>query len=146
MDKKVVYNRVHRKENINKCLCKTNNMCTLIKMEYLVANALVELYENRNIDRVSLEDIRNYGIKVEEKLNKENKIKAVLLYSNNYTKEFLHDYSDWFEMVDGFIKIKTGVTIDDIRDHILSYISIDILLALIDENTLSVLDDLQMVG
>ena len=121
-------------------LCRTRNMCTFIKMEYLVANALVELYEKKQVDMISLEDIRKYGVKVEEVLNSKENSRAILLYSNNYTKEFLRDYSDWFEMVNDFIKIKSGITIDDIREHILSYIPVDILLALFSEESLMALN------
>ena len=91
-------------------LPETFSMCTFIKMEYLVANALVELYEKKGIDKISLDDIRNYGIKVEEEMNSQENTRAILLYSNVYTKEFLQDYSDWFELIDNYIKIKDGVT------------------------------------
>ncbi len=141
MPRNLLYNKhTSGKENISVCLCKTTNMCTFIKMEYLVANALVELYEKKQIDEISLEQIRNYGIKVEEELNSRNDTRAILLYSNNYTKEFLQDYSDLFELVGDSIKIKTGVTIKDIREHILSYISAEILFALLDQSVLSVID------
>ncbi len=116
------------------------NICTFIKMEYLVANALVELYEKKQVDSISLEDVRRYGVKVEEVLNEKENSRAILLYSNNYTKEFLQDYSDWFELVNDCVKIRHGVTIDDIRDHILSYISLDILIALLNENSLKVIN------
>lgn len=141
MKKKIVYNDYTiNREELSSCLCKTINMCTFIKMEYLVANALVELYEKKQIDKISLEDIRRYGIKVEEELNAKENSRAILLYSSNYTKEFLRDYSDWFEMENDCIKIKKGVTIDDIREHILSYISTFILIALLNENTLKVIN------
>lgn len=117
---------------------KTNFMCTFIKMEHLVANALVELYETKNTNRISLDKIREYGIKVEEELINKN-IQAILLYSSDYTKEFLHDYSEWFEKDSNFIKIKSGKSIDEIREHVLSYISIDLLLALLTKNALNVL-------
>lgn len=141
MEKKV-YNTHERKER-EKCtaykLYKTMGMCTFIKMEYLVANALVELHENKKIDRISLDDIQNYGIKVEKVLSKNMGIQAILLYSNEYTREFLHDYSDFFVYEDNYIKIKSGVSIDAIRDQILSYVSVDILLALLDESSLKVI-------
>ena len=120
-------------------LYKTNYMCTFIKMEYLVANALVELYEKNNIDRISLDEIREYGIKVEEELVN-NQVHAILLYSSDYTKEFLEDCSEWFEKDNNYIKIRNGKTIEQIREHFLSYISVDILLALLNENALSAIN------
>lgn len=141
MSNKKLYNSQNgEKEIISVHLCRTENMCTFIKMEYLVANALVELYEKKQIDKISLEQIRDYGIKVEEELNNKNDTRAILLFSNNYTREFLHDYSDLFELIDEDIKIRSGVTIDDIREHILSYISVDILIALLDQKALKVID------
>ena len=114
-------------------------MCTFIKMEYLVANALVELYERNNIDRISLGEIRAYGIKVEEELVN-NQVHAILLYSSDYTKEFLEDCSEWFEKDNNYIKIRNGKKIEEIREHFLSYISVDILLALLNENALSAIN------
>ncbi|MBO5970571.1 MAG: hypothetical protein J6S14_18970 [Clostridia bacterium] len=142
MQKKVynVYQENKRKGCTVSKLYKTKGMCTFIKMEYLVANALVELYENKKIDRISLDDVQNYGIKVEKILNKITGTQAILLYSNQYTREFLQDYSDYFVFEENYIKIKSGVSIDDIRNHILSYISVDILLALLDESTLKVIN------
>ena len=141
--RKKVYNS-YQDDGMEECtafkLYKTIGMCTFIKMEYLVANALVELYENKKIDKISLDDIRNYGIKVEKVLNKNKESQAILLYSNQYTREFLQDYSDFFVFDNDYIKIKSGVSIDDIREHILSYISVDILLALLDESTLEVIN------
>ena len=139
-----MYN-ISYKKGLEECtavipLYRTIGMCTFIKMEYLVANALVELYENKKIDKISLDDIRNYGIKVEKVLNKNKDAQAILLYSNQYTREFLRDYSDFFVFDNDYIKIKSGVSIDDIREHILSYISVDILLALLDESTLEVIN------
>lgn len=140
----ICYNNDHKKgkENYTKSnsLFRTFGMCTFIKMEYLVANALVELYEKKQIDKISLEDIRKYGIKVEEVLNIKENSKAILLYSSRYTREFLQDYSDYFVYDEGFIKIKEGIEIDDIREHILSYVSSEILFALLDEKTLKVIN------
>ncbi len=130
-----MYNKINIMEESIK-LYKTRNMCTFVKMEYLVASALVELYEKENITKISLDDIRAYGIKVEEHLINNN-INAIFLYSNNYTKQFLHDYSDFFERIDNDIVIKEGVTVESIRDHILSYLSIDMLFALLNESTLT---------
>lgn len=140
---KKVYN-ICQEDEMEDCtafkLYKTMGMCTFIKMEYLVANALVELYENKKIDKISLDAIKNYGIKVEKILNDTVGTQAILLYSNQYTRQFLQDYSDYFVFEDDYIKIKSGVSIDDIRNHILSYISVDILLALLDESTLKVIN------
>lgn len=133
-----MYNKIKNLKGVSITLYKNNYMCTFIKMEYLVANALVELYERKSIDRISLNEIKEYGIKVEEELIN-NKFHAILLYSSDYTKEFLEDCSDWFEKDDEYIKIREGKTIQEVREHFLSYISVDILLAMLNENVLKVL-------
>lgn len=133
-----MYNEIENLKGVSITLYKNNYMCTFIKMEYLVANALVELYERKSIDKISLNEIKEYGIKVEEELIN-NKIHAILLYSSDYTKEFLEDCSDWFEKDDEYIKIREGKTIQEVREHFLSYISVDILLAMLNENVLKVL-------
>lgn len=131
----------NKEKNVEDCigLYRTKNMCTFVKMEYLVACALVELYEKKNISRISLDDIRKYGIKVEEQLISKN-IQAIFLYSNNYTKQFLHDYSDFFEEKDNYISMKDGVTVESIKEHILSYLSIDMLIALFSKSAMSVVN------
>ena len=133
-----MYNKYNSKEE---SFFKTKDMCTFIKMEYLVASALVELYEKKNIDRISFEDIQKYGFKVEETLLND-KINVVLLYSNNYTKEFLEDYSQYFERDGEYIKIKTGITTQQIRERILAYISVNILLVLLNSDSLGVIEGL----
>lgn len=134
------YQEDERKDCTTYELYKTMGMCTFIKMEYLVANALVELYENKKIDKISLDAVKTYGIKVEKILNETEGTQAILLYSNQYMREFLQDYSDYFVFEDNYIKIKAGVSIADIRNQILSYISVDILLALLDESTLKAIN------
>ena len=141
MEEFMLYNnRTLKEEEISFGLYRTINMCTFIKMEYLVANALVELYDKKGVDRISLDQIQKYGIKVEEELNSKENTRAILLYSNVYTKEFLEDYSEWFELIDNQIKIRSGVGVEDIREHILSYVSVDVLFALLAEKTLRVID------
>lgn len=117
------------KEKDRRELNKTIGMCTFIKMEHLVANALVRLCEEKNIRRISLDDIYNYGIKVEEELNSNN-TRAILLYSNIYTKQFLEDYSEWFMREGNDIVLRQDKTTEDLREHILSYVSLPLLLAL----------------
>ena len=113
-------------------------MCTFIKMEYLVANALVELCERKNKRQISIDEIKAYGIKVEEMLINEN-IRTILLYSNQFPMEFIEDYSDFFTFDGNFIMLKDEITPDHLRNYILSRVPIDILLAMLNENTLQVI-------
>lgn len=109
-----------------------------IGIEYIAANALVELYENSKQNYVKIEDLRNYGITVKEIL-KDNNIEAVLLMSDYYLIQFVHNYSDMFEVVDEKIYKKDNVTCDDIRERIIAYMKMDLLMAMVDKKSLEVL-------
>lgn len=109
-----------------------------IGIEYIAANALVELYENSNKNYVSIEDLRNYGITVKEIL-KCNNIEAILLMSDYYLIQFVHNYSDMFEFKENKIYKKDNVTCDDIRERIIAYMKMDLLMAMVDEKSLEVL-------
>lgn len=109
-----------------------------IGIEYIAANALVELYENSKQNYVKIEDLRNYGITVKEIL-RDNNIEAVLLMSDYYLIQFVHNYSDMFEVVDEKIYKKDNVTCDDIRERIIAYMKMDLLMAMVDKKSLEVL-------
>lgn len=109
-----------------------------IGIEYIAANALVELYENSKQNYVKIEDLRNYGITVKEIL-RDNNIEAVLLMSDYYLIQFVHNYSDMFEVVDEEIYKKDNVTCDDIRERIIAYMKMDLLMAMVDKKSLEVL-------
>lgn len=109
-----------------------------IGIEYIAANALVELYENSKQNYVKIEDLRNYGITVKQIL-RDNNIEAVLLMSDYYLIQFVHNYSDMFEVVDEKIYKKDNVTCDDIRERIIAYMKMDLLMAMVDKKSLEVL-------
>ena len=109
-----------------------------INIEFVAANALVELYENSEKNYVSFDDLLSYGIIIQQIL-KENNIEAVLLLSDYYMIQFVHNYSDMFEIKDDNIYIKDGVDCEQIRDRIISNMKMDLLKAMISEKSLEVL-------
>lgn len=109
-----------------------------INIEFVAANALVELYENSEKKYVSFDDLLNYGIIIQQIL-KENNIESVLLLSDYYMIQFVHNYSDMFEIIDDNIYIKEGVDCEQIRDRIISNMKMDLLKAMISEKSLKVL-------
>ena len=117
-------------------------MCTFVSMEDLVSNALIEILEIKNIREVAFASLNDYGIKVVELLEK-NDEKAVLLLSKFYTDELIRNYSDFFcirETSDGdTICLKEGITAEDLRKQFRAYLSVDLLLAFVNENSLSTL-------
>lgn len=109
-----------------------------IGIEFVAANALVELYEISKKNYVSFEDLRNYGIEV-KKVLRDNNIDAILLLSDYDLIRFAHNYSNLFNVKDDKIYIKDGVTCEIIREKIISYMKMDILLAMLNGRSLEVL-------
>lgn len=101
-----------------------------IHVEYLIAYILIDFCENKNIDFVSIESIYNLGNEVKKDLMSQGYSPVIFLYSDIYLRDFLLDYSDLFEKNADYIKIRQGITSDDIREHILSYVPSEILFSL----------------
>ena len=116
-------------------------MCVFIKMEYIVANALCEILAQSQQDSISFKAIKEYGFQIEKYYVENKNTKAIVLFSEEYRKQFLRDYSDLFgynEETD-CIFLQKGVTIEAVRTRILAYASIDLLEALFDDKAMSVL-------
>ncbi len=105
-------------------------MCIYIGIEDLVANALIELMEKSQKRSVLFKDLDNYGACVIKLLNEKGE-QAVLLLSKQRTNEFLHDYSDYFELldVDGDegIQLCEGVSTEQLWEKFRGYLSIDVM-------------------
>lgn len=119
-------------------------MCKFIGIEDLVANALIEMIEKNDIRRVSFKQLRKYGTVIVRWLQ-DNGEEAVLLVSQYYTNEFIRNYSDFFEVhdnddSDSYIELKQTKSVDDLRNHFRAYLSIDMLIAFTQKNSLCELD------
>lgn len=101
-----------------------------VNLHYIVGNALVELKENANIDRVTFKQIRDYGEAVVQKLNN----RSIFLFSNVYFKELFQDYGKYFSRSQDGVSINENASTDDIRKHILAYASVDILEAMLSQD------------
>lgn len=115
-------------------------MLIYIGIEDLVANALIELIENNNIREVLFKDLDEYGAMVVKYLNNKNE-QAVLLLSKERTNDFLHDYSDMFEIFsDGIndgIKLKNEVGVEQLWKKFRGYLSVDVMMAFMDTMAVS---------
>lgn len=116
---------------------KEKTMCKFIKIEYVVANALCELFDSKKQTTINFDVLKEYGVQVEKVFSKNNDTKAIFLFSNEYKKEFLRDYSELFDATEESIFLKEGKTTEDIRARILDYVSLDLLLALFDCSSLA---------
>lgn len=101
-------------------------MMNFIKFEYLVACAMYTY----NTQCITLNDLNEYRIKLEDEFKKRN-INAMFLFSSKYAEECVYDNADVFEFIcDGTaIRRKDEVSIDDLVSKYLSYMSNDDLLA-----------------
>ena len=117
-------------------------MYIYIGIEDLVANALIELVESLGKREVLFKELDEYGAKVIKYLNDKQE-QAVLLLSKERTNEFLHDYSDFFEVftrgIDEGIRLRDGVTVEQLWKKFRGYLSVDIMLAFMDRFSVSAL-------
>lgn len=68
-----------------------------IEIADLAANALIELVEKKKQKEVLFSQLDEYGAKVVEVLNQENKERAVLVVSRESQMALVDDYTDFFE-------------------------------------------------
>lgn len=117
-------------------------MCIYIGIEDLVANALIELVEKSEKREVLFRQLDEYGAKVIKYLNDKQE-QAVLVLSKERTNEFLYDYSDYFELfangMDEGIRLKAGISVSQLWKKFRGYLSVDVMLAFMDEMSISAL-------
>ena len=117
-------------------------MYIYIGIEDLVANALIELVEKSGKREVSFRTLNEYGARVIKLLNEKDE-QAVLIMSKEKTNDFLHDYSGYFELfLDGDaegIRLKETVTLEQLWENFRTYLSADVLLAFMNDNSIGAL-------
>lgn len=117
-------------------------MCYLIQIEDLVSNALIELINKRNIREVSLHTVEKYGEAVIKYLNKHND-KALLMLSRDRTNSFIQRYENFFELKDiensSIVILKDNITEDDLIKEFRGYLSLDVLMAFVNEECVKAL-------
>lgn len=117
-------------------------MCIYIGIEDLVANALIELVEKSEKREVLFKQLDEYGAKVIKYLNDKQE-QAVLVLSKERTNEFLHDYSEYFELfssgMDEGIRLKEGISVNQLWEKFRGYLSVDVMLAFMDRVSISAL-------
>ena len=113
-------------------------MCSYIGIEDLAANALIEMLVDEKKGFVSYETLDEYGMEVVRLLSEKGE-KAILVLSRDATREMFRSYSDIFteETFNGKLGIglKDGVKLEDLINKFRGYLSIELLLAFMCEDS-----------
>lgn len=115
-----------------------------IGMELLVANALIELHEKKDGCReVKTKSLLEYGTKIVKLLDKSGE-ETILFYSREDTNSFMHNYSDFYDMYqddngNDVISLKDGKSISDLREYFRANMTLEMLLAFINKESVQVL-------
>ncbi|MCR3758902.1 hypothetical protein KYB31_07850 [Clostridium felsineum] len=117
-------------------------MCFYIGIEDLAANALIETLRKSERRFLTYNEIENYGSKVIGILNDKGE-KAVLILSRESTNELFRNYSEYFEEknengIKG-IALRKDKEINDLIEQFRGYLSLDVLRAFINEESVRVL-------
>ena len=118
-------------------------MCIYIGIEDLAANALIELIENSGKKYVLFRELDDYGACVIKILNEQGK-QAMLLLSKRGTHDFLHDYSDYFEMIhtetgDEGIQLREGISVQKLWEKFRGYLTVDVMKAFMNRQAVQAL-------
>lgn len=115
-------------------------MCVYIGIEDLAANALIEILTKTEKDFVSYKKLEAYGHEVVRILNAKNE-KAVLILSRDSTCDMFRSYSHIFkelsEKNELGVKLKDGISVDNLINTFRCYLSWDVLLAFVNKDSLA---------
>lgn len=114
-----------------------------IGIEDLVASALIELMKwEESTRKVSLQTLSDYGTVIVKTLTQQGQ-NAILFLTKESTYEFVHDYADFFMIVeyDGveFIELQENVTKEDLRHQFRRNITVDLAKAFMRRESLQAL-------
>ena len=109
------------------------DMCKFIKIETLVANALIELIEKNNCRSVEFARIMEYGRAVFEALQAKGE-EAVYLASRDDTSKMMRNYADFFEINRNsldtvMVGLRDGKTAADLRSQFRAFLTLEHLFA-----------------
>lgn len=110
----------------------------------LVASALIEQMRREETNRrVSLQTLVDYGTVIVRILTSSGQ-NAILLLTRESTYEFVHDYADYFSIMeyDGveYIELVDGFTAEDLRRQFWKNLTVDLAKALTETESLAALN------
>lgn len=120
-------------------------MCAYIGIEDLAANALIEILSNEKTKDnkfVSYKTLEEYGMEVIGLLTEQGE-NAILILSREETRKMFRDYSDIFEEKcqngETGVVLKEGITIKELIFKFRCYLSLEVLLAFMNEKSKRIL-------
>lgn len=122
-------------------------MCFYIGIEDLAANALIEKLDSKDSEAfgkcfATFAELEEYGAQVIRCLGDKGE-KAVLILSRESTSLMFRNYSEFFEEIEtsngAAISLKEGKTVQDLIIKFRTYLSLDVMMAFMDKQTVSVL-------
>ena len=122
-------------------------MCFYIGIEDLAANALIEILDAKQDAEseqlsVTLAELEKYGAQVVRYLNEKGD-DALLILSRESTSMMFRNYSDFFEEIETSegtaISLREGKTVADLVVKFRTYLSLDVMMAFMATETVSVL-------
>lgn len=122
-------------------------MCFYIGIEDLAANALIEILDAKQDAEleqlsVTLAELEKYGAQVVRYLNEKGD-DALLILSRESTSMMFRNYSDFFEEIETpegtAISLRKGKTVTDLVVKFRTYLALDVMLAFMDAEAVSVL-------
>lgn len=114
-------------------------MCKFIGVEILAANALIEALENERDGSVTFTKLEEYGVKVISFLATKFNEQAVILYNENQFGNRILNYTEYFDVDQGCIRVKEGITVYDLRRRFRAPLTYEILKAFLCEEVKSVI-------
>ena len=120
-------------------------MYCYVRIANLASCALYDLLsKDKNRREIDMGTLGRYGIQAVKELNKEEGVRAILLFTRDDARRFAQDYSDIFELKEEGtprekIVLKAGKTKEDVLHRASGSMSVRIIKALTSQNVLSCL-------
>lgn len=108
-------------------------MSTFVGAEYIIANLLIAFKRNKNRSEISLKELGDCGIFIQQ-MSLEQSVDAVFLSSSEQFENAIYDFSDYFEYdsAQKLIRIKQTKQIVDLESRFLGYLPFKVLTFLVE--------------
>ena len=118
-------------------------MCKFIRIEDLAANAIIDIFEKKGENRVSFNQIVQYGNTIKKVYEEKYDDYMVIIMSGEAVSSFIRDYSDYFfvkrEGGEEYIVLIEGTETDFLREEFRSRLTVELLYAFTCEASLKAL-------